>query len=83
MLTPDQIRMARAALKWGVRDLANRASITAATVTRMEAGRPGYAATLEAIRIAFEAAGLEFIPENGGGVGVRFSKPKGSDLPDG
>lgn len=40
------------------------------------AGRPGYTATLEAIRVAFEAAGLEFIPENGGGVGVRFSKPK-------
>jgi len=23
-----------------------------------------------------EAAGIEFIPENGGGVGVRFSKPR-------
>ncbi|WP_082499498.1 helix-turn-helix domain-containing protein [Rhizobium sp. Leaf391] len=68
--------MARAALRWGVRDLASRANITAATVTRIEAGRPGYPATLEALRLAFEAAGLEFIPENGGGVGVRFSKPK-------
>jgi len=45
-------------------------------VTRIEAGRPGYAATLEAIRLAFETAGIEFIPENGGGVGVRFSKPR-------
>lgn len=81
MLTADQVRMARAALKWGVRDLARHANITAATVTRIEAGRPGYAATLEAIRIAFESAGLEFIPENGGGVGVRFSKPKEFDYP--
>nr|WP_274534204.1 MULTISPECIES: helix-turn-helix transcriptional regulator [unclassified Rhizobium] len=76
MLNADQVRMARAALRWGVRDLASRANITAATVTRIEAGRPGYPATLEALRLAFEAAGLEFIPENGGGVGVRFSKPK-------
>jgi transcriptional regulator with XRE-family HTH domain len=68
--------MARAALKWGVRDLARSANITPATVTRIEAGRPGYAATLEAIKTAFEVAGLEFIPENGGGAGVRFAKPK-------
>nr|WP_256436992.1 helix-turn-helix transcriptional regulator [Ensifer sp. ENS09] len=80
MLTADQVRMARAALKWGVRDLASRANITAATVSRIEAGRPGYSATLEAIRIAFEAAGIEFIPENGGGAGVRFSKPKNPPL---
>jgi hypothetical protein len=31
---------------------------------------------LKDIRAAFEAAGIEFIPENGGGVGVRFSKPR-------
>lgn len=66
--------MARAALKWGVRDLAKAASVTAATVTRIESGRSGHAATLQAIQIAFEAAGLEFIDENGGGVGVRFSR---------
>ncbi len=75
MLTPAQVRMGRAALKWGVRDLAARANITAPTVTRIETGKPAYDATLEAIRVAFEAAGLEFIPENGGGEGVRFSEP--------
>lgn len=74
-LTAEQIRMARAALKWGVRDLAARANITAATVTRIEAGRSGYSSTIEAIRFAFEAAGIDFIPENGGGVGVRLKKP--------
>ncbi|MCI9868827.1 transcriptional regulator [Rhizobium skierniewicense] len=68
--------MARAALKWGVRDLADRAKITPATITRIEAGKPSYMTTLEAIRLAFEQAGLEFIPENGGGAGVRFSKPQ-------
>jgi hypothetical protein len=31
-------------------------------------------ATLEVIRRAFEAAGVEFIDENGGGPGVRLRK---------
>ncbi len=26
------------------------------------------------LRLTFEAAGIEFIPENGGGVGVRLTK---------
>jgi transcriptional regulator with XRE-family HTH domain len=77
LLTPEQIRMARAALRWGVRDLARNSGLTAATVTRIESGRPGFSATIDAIRNAFEAAGLEFIPENGGGAGVRFAKAGG------
>lgn len=28
---------------------------------------------------AFEKAGLEFIPENGGGAGIRFRKRKSAD----
>jgi hypothetical protein len=32
-------------------------------------------ATDQAIRRALERAGIEFIDENGGGVGVRFKKP--------
>jgi hypothetical protein len=30
---------------------------------------------------AFEAAGIEFIPENGGGAGVRMRKAVGNDEP--
>ncbi|MFE0757888.1 helix-turn-helix domain-containing protein [Inquilinus sp. NPDC058860] len=69
--------MARAALKWGVRDLAREAQVTPATVTRIEAGQAAHASTLKAIRAALEAAGIEFIPENGGGPGVRLKKPRG------
>ncbi|WP_349039722.1 helix-turn-helix domain-containing protein [Agrobacterium sp. SORGH_AS 787] len=73
--------MARAALKWGVRDLADRANVTPATITRIEAGKPSYSSTLRAIRNVFEEAGLTFIDENGGGVGVRFAKPaSGTDV---
>jgi transcriptional regulator with XRE-family HTH domain len=69
--------MARAALKWGVRELAREAHVTAATITRIEAGKAAHASTLKAIQSAFEAAGIEFIPENGGGVGVRLAHRSG------
>ena len=78
MISPAQIRMARAALKWGVRDLAREADITPATVTRIETGKAAYNSTVDAIQKAFEVAGIEFIPENGGGVGVRFARPTGN-----
>ena len=75
-MNPAQMRMARAALSWGVRELAERASITANTVTRIENGADAKQSTIEAIRSAFEAAGIEFIPENGGGAGIRFRERK-------
>jgi hypothetical protein len=31
------------------------------------------------IQLALEAAGVQFIPENGGGAGVRLAKPKGGN----
>jgi transcriptional regulator with XRE-family HTH domain len=68
------MRMARAALKWGVRDVARAAQVSPATVTRVEADRPANAATVAAIRAALEAAGIEFIADNGGGAGVRLRK---------
>lgn len=71
-----QCRMARAALGWGVRDLARQAQVSTQTVTRLEAGEQLRPRTIETIRRALEEGGVEFIPENGGGVGVRLSKPK-------
>lgn len=75
MITATQCRMARAALQLGVRDLASLAGVSAMTVTRFENGHSGGAPeTLDAIQTALEAAGVEFIPGNGGGVGVRLRK---------
>jgi transcriptional regulator with XRE-family HTH domain len=75
MITGIQLRMARAALKIGVRDVASAAQVSPATVTRIEADMPANASTLTAIRTALEAAGVEFIDGNGGGPGVRLRKP--------
>jgi transcriptional regulator with XRE-family HTH domain len=67
-----QIKMARAALGWGVRELAEKAGVTANTVTRIENGSDAKQSTLDAIRATLEAGGVEFIAKNGGGVGVRL-----------
>lgn len=76
-MRPVQSRMARAALSWGVRDLAAAAKVSPDTIARLERGETLYPRTVEAIRAAFEVAGVEFISENGGGVGVRL-KAKGA-----
>jgi DNA-binding XRE family transcriptional regulator len=79
MITPEQCRMARAALQMTVRSLAERAEISAMTVTRFENGHSrGYADTNSRLQSVLEAAGVEFIPENGGGAGVRLKKPTAS-----
>lgn len=69
-----QCRMARAALQIGVRDLAELAKVSPSTVARLEAGEELKERTVEAVRAALEAAGVEFIAENGGGPGVRTRK---------
>ena len=38
MISSAQLRMARAAMRWGVRELAAKAGVTANTVTRIENG---------------------------------------------
>ncbi len=66
-----QIKMARAALGWTVRDLAAKSGVTANTINRIENGADAKASTLEAIRQAL-APHVEFIDANGGGPGVRL-----------
>ena len=64
--------MARAALGWGVRDLAAKVGVAANTISRFENGTDTYGETLRRIRRTFEDAGIIFIDENGGGAGVRL-----------
>ncbi len=75
MLTSDQIRAARALLRWSARNLADKTKLGISTIQRMESadGVPSVSAkNLDAVRRSLEAAGIVFISENGGGVGVRF-----------
>ena len=73
-MKPVQLKMARAAVGWGVRDLAKKAGVTANTVTRIENGADAKQSTVDRLQQALEAAGIEFIEENGGGLGVRLRK---------
>jgi len=74
MVTSAQIRAARGLLNWTVRDLAEKSGVHRNTVTRIEteATAPGH--SISAVQAALESAGVEFIPENGGGAGVRMQK---------
>jgi transcriptional regulator with XRE-family HTH domain len=78
MLTPATCRAARGLLDWTQRQLADAARVGLSTVKNFE-GRLSAPMTnnLTAMQIALEAAGIEFIPENGGGAGVRLRKSAG------
>ncbi len=81
-ITGAQVRAARALLRWSADDLAARSQLGVATIRRAEAQDgplPVTPANASAIRGAIEGAGVEFIPENGGGAGVRLAKRKPVD----
>ena len=65
--------MARAAVGWGVRELAEKAGVTANTVTRIENGADAKQSTMDKLQQALEAAGVMFI--NGDQPGVRVASP--------
>jgi ribosome-binding protein aMBF1 (putative translation factor) len=68
--------MARAALDWTVRDLAQATGLHRNTINNIEVSRyAGDPKSLEIIERVLRRAGVEFIDENGGGVGVRLRKP--------
>lgn len=71
-MKPVQLKMARAALGLGVRELAEMTGITANTISRIENGSDAKQSTITAIRQALETAGVIFIPSNGNGPGVRL-----------
>jgi hypothetical protein len=77
-LTSDQIRAARALIRWSAEDLARSSSVGLTTIRRAELTIEETSLTAAnnlAIRNALESAGVEFIDENGGGPGVRLRKP--------
>ncbi|MEY8841942.1 helix-turn-helix domain-containing protein, partial [Cribrihabitans sp. XS_ASV171] len=73
MTTPDQLRAARAILGLSQSDVASLTGKTTKTIRRAETEAGAVAEnTIASIRAALESAGVEFIPENGGGAGVRL-----------
>ncbi len=80
-MTPEQIRMARNALRLGVRELAELAGVSFTTVSRFETGKGGLQhATAEALRKALEDKGIQFLEGGqvaaGPGVALKSSSPR-------
>jgi len=74
-ITASQCRAARALLDWTQDQLAENAQVARATVVDFERNaRSPMRQNLVSIVSALEAAGVQFISENGGGAGVRFRK---------
>src|SRR3954469_17337099 len=69
-LTSAQLRAARALIRWSAEDLARASAVGTTTIRRAELTESETSLTAAndlAIRRALEAAGVEFIDENGGG----------------
>jgi len=80
MVTSEQVRAARALLRWEQKDLAEASKVSLPSIKRLET-IPGplaaQARTVEAIRAALEAAGVIFQAAGeavDGGPGVRLKK---------
>jgi predicted transcriptional regulator len=72
-----QMKAARSLLAWSQEDLAEKSQISLPTVKRLEASDGelgGRLSTTKQLIQTLTRAGVEFIPENGGGAGVRLKK---------
>ena len=77
MITSAQIRAARGLVDWSRRELAEKSVVSFASMMRLESfdGVPSSnVKTLEAIKTAFENAGVEFIGGPDSQAGVRWKK---------
>ena len=81
-LTVEQMRMARAALGWSFEIMAEKCGVSARTLRRIESEdglQKATNANLRLIRETLQAAGIEFIGDEGNGPGVRlWSRPNQS-----
>ena len=78
MITAEQIRAARALLRWSAQDLADRSGIGFRTIQRFESERgipASRSKNLVTIRKVLEEAGIIFIDEDELGPGVRLREP--------
>ena len=78
MIEAAQVRAARALIDWSQSKLAETAGVPLSIIEHFEAGASDHVANeaIDKVRAALEAAGVVFIPKNGGGgIGVRLREP--------
>ena len=77
VITSEQIKAARALLRWEQKDLSEASGLSLGTIKVIEQ-RPGLlivrTTSLYALLDAFNKVGIEFLEPNNGGEGVRFKR---------
>jgi transcriptional regulator with XRE-family HTH domain len=77
MITSEQVRAARALLRWDQKDLAKASGLAEVTIRSIEQ-RPGAlmvrSSSLYALERAFSNAGVIFFDSDNGGAGVRWKR---------
>ena len=80
IITGDQIRAAKALLRWSGEELARQSGVSLSTIRRVEAhsGIPEVQSvkTMISLKIALETAGIEFIGTPDDRPGVRLASPR-------
>lgn len=82
LISPAQCRGARGMLGWSQDRLAEAAHVSRTLVAHFEGGNAIGHNNHAAISLALEEAGIEFIPENGGGDGLRFRERRSASPTD-
>ena len=77
MIDANQMKAARALVGMTQKQLAEKTGLSEQTIKLMEIRGTGKSTldNVQKVQKALETAGIVFIPENGGGAGVRLSKP--------
>jgi transcriptional regulator with XRE-family HTH domain len=75
MITPEQLRMARAGLGWTLADLAKRAGVNPNTISRYESGRDILSGTLRKLEETLRHSGIAFLDDEAG-FGVIVARAK-------
>lgn len=73
MISPQQCQAARALLGWSQADLATRAEVSRATISRFEKGDSLDLADAIAIRRVMESAAVEFLKKGDGESSIRLA----------
>jgi transcriptional regulator with XRE-family HTH domain len=81
-VTVEQLRSARAALRWSINELSEKAGVSSRTIKMVEAneGEPKCRPqTLDKLRVTLEAAGIEFIGTPDQAHGILIHRPPSTD----
>lgn len=79
MVTAEQIRAARNALRWTIEVLSRQSGVSIRALKMIEQNEgqlTNRISTIEKIQTALEAAGIEFIGAPGDAPGIRIHRPR-------